>query len=581
MLLVPHHPNAFPLARDPLRLSDVVHVARSNVSVQPLPETPPDDDSLYSQRLRRVERSAAWVHQAIDEIEAADAQGRPPLVIYGVNTGFGDNAGRAIFRHREEAERLSRNLLLSHAVATGPHLSPDAVRASMLIRANTLAQGYSGVRREVINTLIAMLNRGVLPAIPLLGSLGASGDLAPLAHLALVLSAPLSGEQPQPGANGLAYYDGQLMDGAAAMAAADIPRIRLGAKEGVALINGTAITAAVGTLAWHDALRALQTSALALTLSMEALCGYRDAYLPHLHAVRGHAGQAEMAAFIYALLEGSTLVRGDAHFDLTPEQGPPQDPYSLRVAPVVLGAALDALRYVGGVLTREINAVTDNPLIFLAEEGPMHLPRRVKAVSGGNFHGAPVGYALDFLKLTIADVANVAERRAFLLLDGRLNRGLPPFLIVDPAGEEGLNNGLMIVQYTAAAAVTENKILAHPASVDSIPTSANREDHVSMSATAARTAAQIVTNVQTVVAVELLCAYQALELRLQQEPDARLGRGTAALLDALRAVEIAPGQPLRPLVRDVALKPYLDRMIALVREGTLLDAVPVPVPAVE
>ncbi len=577
-----HHPDsALLLGRDLLSLADVVRVARENTSVQPLPATPPDDNSPYAQRLRRVARSAAWVRRAMDEIEAADAEGRPPLVIYGVNTGFGDNAGRAIFRHRAEADRLSRNLLLSHAVATGPHLPPDAVRAAMLIRANTLAQGYSGVRREVINTLIAMLNRGVLPVVPALGSLGASGDLAPLAHLALVLSAPLPDEQPHPGANGQVYYQGELMDGAAAMNAANIPRIRLGAKEGVALINGTAVGAAVGALAWHDAARALQTSALALALSMEALRGYRDAYLPHLHAVRGHAGQAEMAAFVYALLEGSTLVRGDAHFDLPAEQGPPQDPYSLRVAPVVLGAALDALRYVAGVLTREINAVTDNPLIFLAEEGPLHLPRQVKAVSGGNFHGAPLGYALDFLKLVIADVANVAERRTFLLLDGRLNRGLPPFLITDSAGEEGLNNGLMIVQYTAAAAVAENKILAHPASVDSIPTSANREDHVSLSATAARTAAQVVANVQTVVAAELLCAYQALELRLQQEPKAQLGRGTAALLEALRAVEIAHGHPLRPLTHDVALKPYLDRMIALVRDGALLDALPVSPPPVE
>ncbi len=582
MPVASHHPSRpLPLGREPLSLADVVRVARCGVHVQPLPAPSPDDDSPYAQRLRRVERSAAWVRQAMDEIEAASAEGRPPLVIYGVNTGFGDNAGRAIFRHRAEADRLSRNLLLSHAVAAGPHLPSDAVRAAMLIRANTLAQGYSGVRREVINTLVAMLNRGVLPAVPALGSLGASGDLAPLAHLALVLSAPLPDEPPHPLANGQAYYRGKLMDGAAAMAAADIPRVQLGAKEGVALINGTAISAAVGALAWHDAARALQTSALALALSLEALRGYRDAYLPHLHAVRGHAGQAEMAAFVYALLEGSTLVRGDAHVDLPPEQGPPQDPYSLRVAPVVLGAALDALRYVAGVLTREINAVTDNPLIFLAEEGPLHLPRRVKAVSGGNFHGAPLGYALDFLKLVIADVANVAERRTFLLLDGRLNRGLPPFLVREPAGEQGLNNGLMLAQYTAAAAVAENKILAHPASVDSLPTSANREDHVSLSATAARTAAQVVANVQVAVAAELLCAYQALELRLQQAPNARLGRGTAALLDALRAVEIAPEQPLRPLVRDVALKPYLDRMIALVQEGALLDVLPVPPPSVE
>jgi len=566
------HSNALALGCDPLTIADVVRVARDYQRIAPLPDHVPHDAD-YAERLARVDRSAAWVEHTMDEIERAEQEDRPARVIYAINTGFGDNAGRAIFRHKDEAARLSRNLLLSHVVATGPYLPPDAVRAAMLIRAHTLALGYSGVRREVINTLAHMINREVLPAMPAQGSLGASGDLAPLAHLALVLSAPVDGEAPHPGANGLVYRDGELIDGAEAMRAADLERIVLGAKEGVALINGTTVSVAIGALAWFDAFRVLATSEIVLALSMEAMCGFRDAYFPHLHAVRGHTGQARVARFVYDLLQGSTLVRGDVDVDLDPAEGPPQDPYSLRVAPAVLGAALDALNYVNDVLTTEINAATDNPLIFVDEDGPLHLPRLIKAVSGGNFHGAPVGYALDFLKIVIADVASISERRAFHLLDARLNRGLPPFLVTDLPGEEGLNNGLMIAQYTAASLVSENKILAHPASVDSIPSSANREDHVSMSTTAARTAAQIVTNTQKVIAIELLCAFQAVELRLQQQPDARLGRGTAAVMDYLRTVEIAPGVPLRHIERDVALQPYLNALIGVVESGALLDVI--------
>lgn len=555
-----------------LTIGDVVRVARQDVPVQPLPESAPPGSDLAA-RLERVARSAAWVRQAMQEVEQADAEGRPARALYGVNTGFGDNAGRAIFRHPQQAAQLSRNLLLSHTVGVGPYLSRDAARAAMLIRANTLAQGYSGVRRTVINTLVAMLNRGVLPAMPAQGSLGASGDLAPLAHLALVLSAPLPGEEPRPGANGQAFWEGALLDGAEAMAAAGIPRVELGAKEGVALINGTAVSAGIGALAWHDAYHTLAAAEIALALSVEALRGFRDAFLPHLHAVRGHEGQAQVAHSVYRLLEGSTLVRGDAHLDLDPGEGPPQDPYCLRAAPIVFGATLDTLRHVEGVLTREVNAVTDNPLIFLDEEGPLHLPRASKAVSGGNFHGAPVGYALDFLKIVLTDLASISERRTFMLLDGRLNRGLPPFLVAEPPGEEGLNNGLMLAQYTAAALVSESKVLAHPASVDSIPSSANREDHVSMSTIAARGAAEIARNAQAVIAIELLCAFQALSLRLEQQPDARLGRGTAAALDFLRTVEIAPGHLLRPLRRDVALHPYLDALIEVVRSGALVEAI--------
>src|SRR5690606_4591990 len=258
-------------------------------------------------RAARVQASAEWVRRTLDQIEAADAEGRDPLVIYGVNTGYGDNAGRAIFRTRADAARLSRNLVLSHAVGAGDPLPVDAARAAMLIRANTLAQGYSGVRRCVINTLAEMLNRGVTPVMPEQGSLGASGDLAPLAHLALVLSAPAPGEDDHPGASGQAWYGGVRMSGADAMAAAGIERVVLGAKEGVALINGTAVSAGIGVLAWHDAARLLDTAQVVLALSVEALRGFRDAFLPHAHAIRGHAGQGQVAARVLDLLDGSTL----------------------------------------------------------------------------------------------------------------------------------------------------------------------------------------------------------------------------------------------------------------------------------
>ncbi len=566
------HTHPLALGADLLAIEDVVSVARAARAVVPLPDDPLPGTEL-AVRAARVEASADWVRRTLDEIEAADADGRDPLVIYGVNTGYGDNADRAVFRKRADAARLSRNLVLSHAVGAGDALPPDAARAAMLIRVNTLAQGYSGVRKCVINTLAGMLNRGVLPVMPQQGSLGASGDLAPLAHLALVLSAPAPGEADHPGASGQAWFGGVLLSGAEAMAAAGLERVVLSAKEGVALVNGTAVSAGIAALTYHDAAILLDTAQIALALSVEALKGFRDAFLPHTHAIRGHAGQQQVAARVRGLTDGSTLVRGGAGVDLDPAAGPPQDPYSLRAAPAVLGAVADTLRHVEGVLTTEINAVTDNPLIFVDEDGPLHLDRLNKAVSGANFHGAPVGYVMDFLKIAVADLASISERRSELLLDGRLNRGLPPFLIDEPRGGEGLNNGLMMPQYTAAALVSENKVLSHPASVDSIPSSANREDHVSMSTIAARHAAQVVANAQMVVAIELLCAFQAVELRLRLEPGARLGAGTAAAMDTLRAVEIAPGVPLRMITRDEALKPALDALLGVVRRGTLVEAV--------
>ncbi|HVO42909.1 MAG TPA: aromatic amino acid ammonia-lyase, partial [Aggregatilineales bacterium] len=506
----------------PLTLADIHAVARDDATVEAL------DPKNPNPQVQRILKSADWVRTAIGEIETR----QEPIAYYGINTGFGDNAGRATFRHSQDAERLSRNLLLSHSVGTGDPLPEEVVRTALLIRVNSLAKGYSGVRLEVINTLIAMLNRRVFPVVPSQGSLGASGDLAPLAHMVIPISAPLPGEEPdRPGATGYCFWQGQIVTGREAMAAAGIPQIRLGAKEGVALINGTAISLALGLLALHDAKALIRTSELALALTIEAVRGFRDPFLPPINVIRSK-WQAQAAAHILNHLEGSTLARGNVDVDLSSTEGPPQDPYCIRCAPAVLGAAYHALDHVETALLGELDATTDNPLIFTGSDpgASDYLPRHIKVISGGNFHGAPVGYVMDYLGLVITDLTSIAERRIFMLTDPKLNRGLPPFLIAEPPAEAGLNSGLMIAQYTAASLVSENKSLAHPASVDSIPSSANREDHVSMSTIAARKAAQIVANARHVGALELLCAAQALRLRQEISPADRPGRGSREAL---------------------------------------------------
>ncbi|MBX3066524.1 MAG: aromatic amino acid lyase [Anaerolineae bacterium] len=535
----------------------IVYLPGMRIEPLPLDSLPPYG---YQERWKRVVRSAAWVDQTMQEVERAAAEGLEPTAYYGINTGFGDNAGRATFRSRSEAAQLSRKLLLSHAIGVGEHLPYDVVRAALAIRIFSLSKGYSGVRVEVINTLIAMVNKGVYPAVPSQGSLGASGDLAPLAHLVLPLSKPLPDEPTDlPGATGYCYLDGKLVTGAEAMAAAGIPQIELGAKEGVALINGTAISLAISLLAEQKAGAMLSASLAAVALSVEAMRGFRDAFLPHVHRLR-NSQQADIAEKILVLLQGSTLVRGDADIDLPSSDGPPQDPYSLRCAPVVLSAANHADSHVYRVLADELRAVTDNPLIFANDED--ELPRQTKVISGGNFHGEPIALVMDYLSTAMAEVANIAERRIFLLTDPRLNRGLPPFLIPD---QTGLNSGLMIAQYTAASLVSENKSLAHPASVDSIPSSANREDHVSMSTIAARKAAQIVENCCQVVALELLTAAQALELRMAQFPDLKAGEGSARILAIIRNLEIAPGKKLELIRADVPLGPYVKALADAVK----------------
>lgn len=477
-----------------------------------------------------VQHCRDWVEEVV---EAGDQ------VVYGLNTGFGSLAG--VIVPSADSERLMHNLIVSHACGVGDPLPEEVVRAAMLIRANTLARGYSGIRLETLETLLAMLNAGVHPVIPEKGSLGASGDLAPLSHMALVLARDPDGTNEP---SGEAVYRGERLPGAEAMRRAGIPRLVLGAKEGLALNNGTAVSTAVAALALADAEQAVRQAEVALALTLEALRGVPDAYDERVHRLRNHPGQVASAAAVRGYLQGSTLIGSAPRV---------QDAYSLRCSPQVLGAARDAIAYVRGVVALELNAVTDNPLIFPDLERPN------KAVSGGNFHGEPIALACDLLAIAVAEAGCIAERRIFRLLTRQLNDGLPPMLVED----SGLNAGLMIPQYVAAALVSENKTLAHPDSVDSIPTCEEQEDHVSMSANAALHARRVVWNVERVVAIELLCAAQAVDLRLGLQPGARLGAGTAAVRHLIR--ENVPF-----LSWDRFMQPDIEALAEMVHTGEVL-----------
>jgi histidine ammonia-lyase len=464
----PHHNTPFVIDGNTLSVEDLVAVARSRREVQ-----------LSEAAKERVQRSRAWVDGVIAEGE---------LCVYGLTTGYGALAEVSI--PSEDVHALTRNMIMSHAVGVGEPFSEEIVRATMVVRANTLAKGYSGIRLLVLETLLEMLNRGVAPLIPEKGSLGASGDLAPLAHLALVLSRGTQGGQ--------AYYRGKLMGADQAMAQAGIQQVELLAKEGLALVNGSTASAALAALALHDAEALAKNAEIALALSLEALRGVSDAFHESVHAARGLDGQQRCAANVRRLVEGSQLIDSTNRV---------QDAYSLRCAPQVIGATRDALAFARYIVGKEINAATDNPLIIL------ELPesRENKALSCGNFHGEPVAMAMDVLGIAAAEIGSISERRSFRLLDRTLNVGLPSMLVED----SGLNSGLMMAQYTAAALVSDNKTLAHPDSVDSIPTSANQEDHVSMSMNAARHAREIVKNVEQIVGIEMLCAAQALDFRYE------------------------------------------------------------------
>jgi histidine ammonia-lyase len=500
----------------------------------------------------RMQRSRA----AVDRFVADGA------VIYGITTGFGKFQDRVI--PREAVEQLQRNIVMSHAVGTGPLLDADVVRAMMVVRANTLAKGVSGIRPLVVEQLLKLLHHNVIPLVPAQGSLGSSGDLAPLAHIALVLIGL-----------GEAYVNGVRMSGAEALAAVGLEPLTLQAKEGLALTNGTALMAGLGALITHDAEQLCRTADIAAALSFEAMAGVPMALDPRIHAARPHPRQIECATFLRRVLQGSTLLWGGAGgaqraeqnvANLPPHLQPPgwkvQDAYSLRCTPQVHGAVRDSVSYARWAIEIELNSATDNPLIFIDEQG------NVEALSGGNFHGEPLALALDYLTLGLTELGNIAERRLARLLDPARHGGLlPPFLIE----HGGLNSGLMLVQYTAAALASENKVLAHPASADTIPTSAGQEDHNSMGATAARQAHAVLQNLQTIVACEALSACQAIDLRwkLYGEDERallKLGRGTAAAYALIR-------QHMPFLEADAVLYPYIDAVRQLVARGELCSAV--------
>ncbi|MEM3700705.1 MAG: histidine ammonia-lyase [Candidatus Bathyarchaeia archaeon] len=467
-----------------LTIEDVVKVARENAKVV-----------ILEKVKEKVKRSREVLEKLVKEGQ----------IIYGVNTGFGALSNKIITP--EENRKLQTNLIRSHSTCVGKNLSTEIVRALMLLRANTLAKGYSGIRLETLETIVEMLNKRVHPIIPAKGSVGASGDLAPLSHMSLVLI----GE-------GKAEYKGKTMNGKEAMEKANIKPIQLEFKEGIALNNGTQLMTAIAALTVYDAENLIKTAETAAALSLEALNGVSDAFHEKIHKVRPHNGQAITAKNIREMIIGSQLVQtGKEAFERLKH---PHDPYSLRCIPQILGAARDATAYARRVVEIEINSATDNPLIFPEEE---------LCLSGGNFHGQPISLAMDILGIALTIIGNLSERRTARLLDEKLNNGLPAFLI-PPEAKTGLNSGLMTLQYTAAALASENKVLAHPACVDSIPTSANFEDFVSMGTTAAQKAMQILENTEYIIAIELLCAVQAIDLRGPE----KLGKETKKAYSAIR-----------------------------------------------
>ncbi len=449
---------------------------------------------------------------------------------YGVNTGF----GRFVSAHipEELTEELQLRLLRSHACGVGDPYPDEVVRAAMLLRANALAKGYSGARVETVELLAECLGRGVLPVVPSRGSVGASGDLAPLAHLAL----PLVGE-------GEAIVDGRSLDGASALREVGLEPIRLASKEGLSLVNGTQFMAAMGALGVVRARRLAKAADIACALSLEALQGSRTSFSAAIHRSRPLKGQQESAANVWRLLEGSAIIESHRWCDKV------QDAYALRCAPQVHGASRDLLDYVAATVAVELNAATDNPLVLL-DEGEI--------VSAGNFHGQPLAFALDALAMATAELGSISERRTERLVNPSLSEGLPPFLVE----EGGLNSGFMILQYVAAALVSENKVLAHPASVDSIPTSAGQEDHVSMGNVAGLKALQVLDNVERTIAIELLAGSQGVEFLAPLRP----GAGVAAAHDSVRTLS-------ERLVDDRSLAGDIERVAAAVRSGAFVAAV--------
>jgi len=456
-------------------------------------------------------------------------------VIYGLTTGFGKFANVVI--SREEAEQLQKNLIISHTCAMGEPYETKYVRAAMLLRCNALSRGNSGIRLETIQTMIDMLNAGIHPVIPEKGSLGASGDLAPLSHIALALIGL-----------GEVEYKGQIVPAAEAMAKEGIIPVVLAAKEGLALNNGTQMMTAVGVNVLWDAMHLMKTADIATAMTAEALHGITKAYDHKVHDLRGHQGQKDAAENLRTLLAGSKNA-----FEVQPSKV--QDPYSLRCIPQIHGASRDAIQYVYEAVSRELNAVTDNPIVFPDED---------EVISGGNFHGQPMALAFDFLKMAISEFADVSERRAERLINPQLSEGLPAFL----TKYGGVCSGFMIAQYAAASMVSENKIYAHPACVDSIPSSGNQEDHVSMGTTSARTAAMVLDNAQKVIGIELAAAAQGIWLRQEigESDISNLAPATKAAYDYIRTVS-------EPVDDDILMHDELKKFDEMVKDFSILEAV--------
>lgn len=528
-----------------LTIEDVEHVARGATNVQ-----------LSEQALEQLRGSRKVVEDFLERRE----------VVYGITTGFGKF--KDVYIAPEATEELQKNFLASHSCGVGAPFKQDIVRAITLLRANALAKGFSGIRPVVVELLLALINAGVHPVIPEQGSVGASGDLAPLSHLALVLT----GE-------GQAEYKGQIMSGAEALKAAGLKPVTLKAKEGLALTNGTQVMSAVGCLTLLEAERLAKASDIIGALTLEALMGSKKPFLAHIHDVRPHPGQKLSAQNLMRMLEGSEIMESHKDCPLV------QDAYSLRCMPQVHGASRQAFRHAREVLSIEINSATDNPLVFAGA-----------VISGGNFHGQPLALVMDYAGMAIAELANISERRAERLVNPALSNGLPDFLTL----EAGLNSGYMIAQYTAAALVSENKVLAHPACVDSIPTSANQEDHVSMGTISARKARTMLDNATRVLAIELLLACQALDLRTGrvQKSNAKKGDSAVHPIDHKpkdwSAEDFIPGSKLTDrllagegveaaykavrnvvpfLVKDRQVSIDIEKVEMLIRSGQLISAV--------
>lgn len=497
-----------------LTVEEVIRVCRNNEEVQ-----------LTEEAVEAVKKARAYIERKLEE----------KAVIYGLTTGFGKFANVVI--SNEQTETLQRNLIISHTCTMGDPYPRHYVRAAMLLRCNALARGNSGIRFETLQTLVDMLNKGVHPVIPEKGSLGASGDLAPLSHIALALI----GE-------GKVEYKGETVDAKDAMSKAGITPVVLAAKEGLALNNGTQMMTAVGVNVLWDAMQLQKVADIACALTGEALHAIKKAYDHKVHELRGQDGQKIVAENLRTLLEGSQNA-----LPLQPTKV--QDPYTLRCVPQIHGATRDAISYAYDKVSRELNAVTDNPLVFVDED---------EVISGGNFHGQPMALTFDFLKIAISELASVSERRTERLVNPALSEGLPAFLTKDG----GVCSGFMIAQYAAASMVSENKVYDHPACVDSIPSSANQEDHVSMGTTSARTAAMVLDNAQKVIGIELAAAAQGIWLReeIGEKGISKLAPATKAAYDFIRTVS-------EPVDKDVIMHDELVKFDEMIKTGTLLEAV--------